>query len=821
MSVSLPPIPTNESARLSALQRYQLLDTPPDEAFDGIVRLAALICDTPIAVVSLVDEHRQWFKAAVGLEAHETPRQYSFCAHAINEPTEVMVVRDATTDTRFMDNPLVRDEPHVRFYAGAPLVTHDGFALGTLCVADPRPREMTASQQGALRLLAAQVINQFELRRAVTDLAVRLETAQRFVHIGDWQYDIGRNHHDWSDEVFRILGVTRDTFDPDRMNFFAYVHPEDVARVRRFELSLRANETRGRIDHRILRPDGQVRHVRTYAEVTRDADGQPQRLAGSVQDITEYRLAQEALHESEQRYKLVSRAISDVLWDWDLTADTIWRSDGFKTVFGFSTDEIEPVLDWWSKRLHADDRDRVVSGLRRAIDSDQETWADEYRFLLKDVRYATVQDRGYILRDATGKGTRMVGGMTDLTERKKLESQYLRAQRLESIGTLAGGIAHDLNNVLSPIMMAIDLLKLDATGDPRRLETLEIIRASARRGADLVRQVLTFARGLEGQRIAVDLHHLVADLEGIISETFPRKIAIVTEIPTNLWPIVGDATQIHQVLLNLAVNARDAMPDGGTLTFAADNLEIDAQYAGTSQEVRPGSYVVIAVTDTGVGMTPEVRDRIFEPFFTTKAVGKGTGLGLSTVHSIVKSHGGYVTVDSEVRHGTTFKVLLPADPTLARRAAEGPPKDLPRGQGEWVLVVDDEESVRSITERTLEAFGYRVLTAADGVEAVAVFAQHKKEIALVLIDMAMPVMDGPTAIHALRHIEPDVPIVAASGLASNATVARAAVAGVKDFLAKPYSAEALLRLIRKVLDRSPRPAQKVIGKPGTAPGPRD
>ena len=246
-------------------------------------------------------------------------------------------------------------------------------------------------------------------------------------------------------------------------------------------------------------------------------------MTGTVQDITEYQLAQAALHESEQRYKLVSRATSDVLWDWDLAANTIWRSDGFKTVFGFSTDEIEPVLEWWSKRLHPDDRDRVVAGLRSAVASGLEAWSDEYRFLMKDGRYASVQDRGYIVRNAAGQGTRMVGGMTDLTERKKLEAQYLRAQRMESIGTLAGGVAHDLNNVLSPIMMAIDLLKLDASGDPKRLQLLDTIRASARRGADLVRQVLSFARGLEGERIAVDLHHLVDDLRGIITETFPAQ----------------------------------------------------------------------------------------------------------------------------------------------------------------------------------------------------------------------------------------------------------------------------------------------------------
>jgi len=218
--------------------------------------------------------------------------------------------------------------------------------------------------------------------------------------------------------------------------------------------------------------------------------------------------------------------------------------------------------------------------------------------------------------------------------------------------------------------------------------------------------------------------------------------------------------------------------------------------------------VVIAVTDTGMGMPPEIRDRIFEPFFTTKEVGKGTGLGLATVHTIVKSHGGFMNVDSELGHGTTFKVFLPADPTQTRSAAEDAPSDMPRGRGELVLVVDDEASIRSITQQTLEAFGYRVLTADDGAEAVAVFAQHRKEIVLVLLDMAMPVMDGPTAIHALLHIAPDVSIIAASGLASNVTVAKAAVAGVKDFLAKPYTAEALLRLIRKVLDRPDAPTAR-------------
>jgi len=278
--------------------------------------------------------------------------------------------------------------------------------------------------------------------------------------------------------------------------------------------------------------------------------------------------------------------------------------------------------------------------------------------------------------------------------------------------------------------------------------------------------------------------------------------------------VVGDATQLHQVLMNLAVNARDAMPDGGTLTVAADNLEIDAQYASSYADARPGPYVMLAVSDTGTGMPPEVRDRIFEPFFTTKEVGKGTGLGLSTVHAIVKSHGGFITVASKVGQGSTFKIFLPADPTLPQGSRGSSPLEMLRGHNELVLVVDDEASIRGITRQTLEAFGYKVLTASDGAEAVAVFAQHKDKIAAVLIDMAMPVLDGPVAIQALLRIHPSARIIAVSGLASNISVSKAAAAGAKDFLPKPYSAEAMLKMLRVVLERPPSQAG---GAPDLAP----
>ncbi|MBS0630892.1 MAG: PAS domain S-box protein [Verrucomicrobia bacterium] len=521
-----------------------------------------------------------------------------------------------------------------------------------------------------------------------------------------------------------------------------------------------------------------------------------------ARDISARQAAVTALRESEERFKFVARAVSDVVWDWNIPANTLWWNDGFLTTFGFAAGEIEPSVESWTGRIHPDDRSRVVASMRQAITGRTETWKEEYRFQRKDGTHAIVQDSGYILRDATGQGVRMVGGMRDLTEHRKMEAQYLRAQRMESIGTLAGGIAHDLNNVLAPIMMSIELLKHDPQLDTRRSRILDIIQQSSQRGANLVRQVLVFARGgLDGQRVAVGLPGLLGELEGIVTSTFPRSVQIVVDLPAGLWPVLGDITQIHQVLLNLAVNARDAMPHGGTLTFTASNRTIDSQYASTSEEAKAGQYVLLRVTDTGVGMPQAVRERIFEPFFTTKERGKGTGIGLATVHTIVKSHGGFLSVESEPGRGTSFLIHLPAVPEAVNVSTNPFPRpEIARGHDELVLVVDDECSIREITQQTLETFGYRVITARDGAEAVALFAKQPHEVALVLADMMMPIMDGEALIHVLRHINPVVRIIAASGLEVAENIAKAAKAGVTDFLPKPYTADILLRRVRAALD---------------------
>jgi CheY-like chemotaxis protein len=373
---------------------------------------------------------------------------------------------------------------------------------------------------------------------------------------------------------------------------------------------------------------------------------------------------------------------------------------------------------------------------------------------------------------------------------------------MECIGMLAGGIAHDLNNILSPVLMSVELLK-DTSTDARSQKLLQTIETNTQRGADLVRQILSFIRDTEGRRVGVKLTHLVKDVAKMALETFPRSIRVNFAAEPDLWPVSGDVTQLHRMILNLALNARDAMPDGGTLTLLVKNLTIDAAYAATSKsEKRPGPFVVLEVIDTGVGIAAEIRDCIFKPFFTTKGPNKGTGLGLATVQAIVRSHDGFVTVVSEPRRGTTFKIHLPADQNLIVETSSDTPYPQPRGHGELVLVVDDEYAIRAAMQQTLEAFGYRALVVADGAHAVAQYAQSPEEVAVVITDLDMPIMDGAATIYALRSINPLARIIAISSSGTNGEDPNAKDLAVATILYKPFTAGILLQKLRDVLDHS-------------------
>ncbi|OYW20023.1 MAG: hypothetical protein B7Z52_02790 [Burkholderiales bacterium 12-64-5] len=448
----------------------------------------------------------------------------------------------------------------------------------------------------------------------------------------------------------------------------------------------------------------------------------------------------------------------------------------------------------------------------------QGEWSGEIQQLTKSGASVLVEARWTLVRDETGRPQAVLAINSDITEKKKMEQQFFRAQRMESIGTLAGGIAHDLNNVLAPILMSIELLRLTSR-DERSKSVLSTIETSAKRGADMVKQILSFARGVEGERMVINVRNIIQDMQHLVQDTFPKEIVFRAELDKDLPLISGDHTQVHQVLLNLSVNARDAMPKGGTLLVTATSLQVDDNYAGMTPGSLPGRYLMLKVTDTGSGIPPEVINKIFDPFFTTKELGKGTGLGLSTVLAIVKSHGGFLNVYSEPGNGTTFSICFPAmDDAPGGVAARLQEETHPRGNGELILIVDDEAAVRTITHQTLEAYGYRVVTAADGTEAVALYSMHRKEIAVVVTDMMMPVMGGQATIQVMQRLNPAVKIIAASGLANDGSAARSAAMGVKHFLPKPFTAQTILTALDQVLHgaaeaadqaspvfRSPRP----------------
>jgi PAS domain S-box-containing protein len=521
-------------------------------------------------------------------------------------------------------------------------------------------------------------------------------------------------------------------------------------------------------------------------------------MIGGMTDLSERRRMEDTLRQNEERIR-EQASLLDKAHDAILVRDlehriTYWNKSA-EELYGWSAEEA--VGRTISELLYRDSTD-FLAATRTTLETGE--WKGEIRQATRSGGEVLVEGRWTLVRDAEGRPKSILAINSDITEKKRLEAQFLRVQRMESIGTLAGGIAHDLNNVLSPILMAVDLLRLKTT-DPTSLGVLATVEASARRGADMVRQVLSFARGMDGQRLPLRAKDVLRDIGHILQETFPKNIRCSTRAGADLPLLSGDATQLHQVLLNLCVNARDAMPHGGSLEVRADGVDIDEHYATMNPGAAPGTHVVFTVTDSGHGIPAEMRDKIFDPFFTTKELGQGTGLGLSTVLAIVKSHGGFIQVQSAPGEGTVMKVYFPAaslDPDPNAAVATATPAG--NGSGELILLVEDEPAVRKITSRTLEARGYNLLTAADGAEAVALYAKHQRSIHLVLTDMMMPVMDGSATIQVLKRVNPRVRIIAASGLNDASTQDKALQLGARRFLSKPYNADAMLRAIREVLD---------------------
>jgi PAS domain S-box-containing protein len=592
----------------------------------------------------------------------------------------------------------------------------------------------------------------------------------------------------------KLVGYTREDLEAGLVNWKNMTPPEYADRERDILETLDRTGVCGPYEKEYIRKDG----TRVPILIGKAAfEDNPDEGVVFVLDLTERKRVDQQVVEQAA---LLDEA-QDAIIVRDLEGNVFFWNKGAERIYGWKCQE---VLGLNVRKLLFRNPKRFAEV--NALTINQGKWSGDLQQLTKDEQEITVEARWTLIRDDEGQPKSVLSINTDVTAKKKIETQFMRAQRMESIGTLASGIAHDLNNILSPILMSIYLLK-NMSKNSKVRQILETIELSAQRGADIVRQVLSFAGGLDGKRIEIQPKDLLKDILNIIKDTFPKDIRFSSSVPNNTWAILGDPTQLHQILLNLCVNARDAMPRGGSLTIGVENCLLDEHYAAMNIQAKPGDYVKISVTDTGEGIPPDVLVKIFEPFFTTKAVGRGTGLGLSTLMAIVKGHEGFVNVFSEPGKGSTFKVYLPAINVSSKvRKKSSGKASLSRGNGETILVVDDEAPIRTITSQTLRACGYQVLTATDGAKAMAVYVKHGKKIALVLTDMSMPIMDGASVIRALTKLNPAIKIIAASGLNDRRSVARVSRANIKHFLPKPYTAATLLKTIRAVLDK-PSPAK--------------
>ncbi len=614
--MKLAPIPPDDATRLEALRRYRILDTAPEEVFNAVARLASTICQTPIAALSFVDEKRQWFKAEIGLNASETQRDVSFCGHAISE-RDVMVVPDAREDERFADNPFVTGELGLRFYAGAPLITPEGHALGTLCVIDRIPRELRPDQEEALAALSQQVIAQLEASRKLADQAAEA-TERRFHRLLESALDI-----------ITVLGA-----------------------------------------------DGCFRY----------------------------------------------------------------QSPALQRVLGYSTEELtgRSVFDF----IHPEDQKRERDAFELGLGGSNVLRSSECRFRHKDGSWRVLEVTGRVIPDGEEDGPCAVLNVRDVTERKMLEEQLRTSQKMDAIGRLAGGIAHDFNNLLTIILGYTDVLEAGLAHDRARAEEAIEIRKAAERAAGLTRQLLAFSR----------------------RQVFERR---------------------------------------GKLTIETRGVELDDVYAREHLSVRPGRYVMVAVTDTGTGMDAETKSRLFEPFFTTKEQGKGTGLGLATVYGIVKQSGGTIWVYSEPGHGTTFKVYLP-EATGARLSRDKPVEPFLDRGSETILLTEDEEALRVLARKMLSSCGYTVLESSSAFEALEI-ARSEVNIDLLLTDVVMPEMSGSELAAKIQEIRPEMRVLFMSGYTDDVVIRHGMLKEGCTFLQKPFTANSLARKVREALasDRVP------------------
>lgn len=523
-------------------------------------------------------------------------------------------------------------------------------------------------------------------------------------------------------------------------------------------------------------------------------------IEGTIVDVTERRLAEAKILDWKNRYEAAVRASGQIIYDWDLSTKEVTFGGNFERLTGISAEEIASVSSRWRELIHPDDLKRYTKEADRLIALGGESMRLEYRVRRKNGSYATVKDEGQFLLDESGKVMHMIGFLTDITEQRTLEEQLRQSQKMEAVGRLAGGLAHDFNNLLT-VIKGYSRMVLDAPGLEEKIRVdVAHIDSAAERAASLTSHLLAFSRKQVLQPKVINLNSLMVSLHDMLRRLIGEDIEIVTLPAKDLGAVKADPGQIEQVIMNLVVNARDAMPGGGKITLETANADLDADYGRDHDEVLPGRYVMLAVSDTGVGMDAKTQSRIFEPFFTTKEMGRGTGLGLSIVYGIVKQSSGHIWVYSEPGHGTTFKLYFARvdDPEEIISKVSKPPASV-RGQ-ETILLVEDDQHVRQLTHAVLTASGYSVLAAGDGRTVANICSEYLNDIHLLLTDVVMPGTSGREAASQVSTRWPKVKVLFMSGYTENAIVHRGVLDTGAFFLPKPFTPSELTRKVRQVLD---------------------
>jgi PAS domain S-box-containing protein len=575
----------------------------------------------------------------------------------------------------------------------------------------------------------------------------------------------------------RIWGRSLEALYAAPSSFYDSLHPDDRAHVAPIDDSKPFES-----EYRIIKPDGSIRwiHDRGYPVIR---DGVVEYHVGIATDITESKRVASEHAEMVERLHLISRATNDGLWEWNIETGKVWWSEQSAALYGI--DPARVTYEAWLAAIHPEDRERIVARSKQAVESSETSYVDDYRIVRSDGVIHEVTDRACIIRDPSGKAMRIVGALTDNTARRALERQLRHAQKMEAIGQLAGGVAHDFNNVLQAAILELALLLSTPNLPPRAIVRTTALQAIVERAANLTRQLLVFSRREAMRPQRIDINGRVVDVVRLLRRVIGESIALDVELASGLLPAYADPSMLDQVLVNLAVNARDAMPDGGILTIA------------TSICTRAGRrYICMSVRDNGIGISTEHLPRIFEPFFTTKEAGRGTGLGLATVHGIVEQHGGEIEVTSQLAHGSTFDVYLPALDAADVEAAALSSPTVTLGS-ETILVVEDDTPVRTALRSVLECGGYRVVEADRGTAALAVWDELAGAIDLVLTDVVMPGgMTGTELAERLVERDPRVPIILLTGYNRDARTTK------HQLINKPIDPDDLLRTVRETLDRA-------------------